>query len=91
MLEAATFLGGIPTGIVADTYSRRLSVIIGVFLTGLGFILEGSVPNFYAILVAQVLWGIGHTFISGALEAWLTDEIGEHNAGPAFLRGSQVR
>ena len=28
-MEAAVFLGEVPTGVVADTYSRRLSLIIG--------------------------------------------------------------
>jgi len=41
-------------------------------------------------LLAQVIWGIGWTFTSGATEAWLTDEIGEANAGRAFLRAAQI-
>jgi MFS transporter, DHA3 family, tetracycline resistance protein len=89
-LEVVIFLFEVPTGIVADVYSRRLSIIIGLFLIGLGFIVEGSVPRFEAILLAQVLWGLGITFTSGATEAWITDEIGEDRAGQAFLRGSQV-
>ena len=40
-LEAACFIFEIPTGIVADVYSRKLSIVIGAVLTGLGFILEG--------------------------------------------------
>jgi DHA3 family tetracycline resistance protein-like MFS transporter len=76
--------------VVADVYSRRLSIIIGMFLIGLGFILEGSFPLFWTILLAQVLWGIGYTFTSGATQAWITDEIGESGAGRAFLRASQV-
>ena len=90
VLEVSIFLFEIPTGAIADLYSRRLSVIIGVFLIGAGFILEGSFPFFSTILVAQVLWGIGLTFTSGALEAWITDEIGEENSGATFLRGTQV-
>lgn len=33
----------IPTGVVADVYSRRLSTIIGYALMGLGFLVEGWV------------------------------------------------
>ncbi|MBT5873602.1 MAG: MFS transporter [Candidatus Latescibacteria bacterium] len=90
VLEGAVFIGEVPTGIVADVYSRRLSVIIGLFLTGIGFLIEGLVPAFGAILVAQIVWGIGFTFISGAKEAWIADEIGEKRAARAFLRGSQA-
>ena len=89
ILEAAIFVFEIPTGIVADLHSRRLSVIIGTFLIGAGFMLDGSLPFYLPILAAQVLWGIGYTFTSGALQAWITDEIGEDSAGNAFLRGAQ--
>ncbi|HEV8193805.1 MAG TPA: hypothetical protein VGP82_20320, partial [Ktedonobacterales bacterium] len=34
VLEAAYFLANLPTGVVADVYSRRLSVIIGLILYG---------------------------------------------------------
>jgi MFS transporter, DHA3 family, tetracycline resistance protein len=90
VLEITAFLFEIPTGIVADVYSRRLSVIAGSLLIGAGFIIEGSFPVFAGVLLAQVVWGIGATFISGAADAWLADEIGEKRAGPAYLRASQV-
>ncbi len=89
-LEATAFLFEIPTGVVADVYSRRLSVIIGYVFIGIGFLVEGFFPFFGTVLLAQVIWGIGWTFTSGALEAWLSDEIGEANAGRAFLRAAQV-
>lgn len=89
-LELACFLFEIPTGVVADVYSRRLSVIIGTALIGIGFLIEGSTPTFEAVLLAQVAWGIGATFISGAGDAWIADEIGEERAGPAFMRGAQI-
>lgn len=90
VLELSIFLFEIPTGVVADVYSRRLSVILGIFLIGAGFLLEGALPIFATILIAQVLWGLGYTFTSGATQAWITDEIGEEAAGPAFLRASQL-
>ena len=90
MLELTVFIFEVPTGVVADVYSRRLSVIIGYVLIGLGFVVEGAVPLFVTILLAQVLWGFGYTFTSGATEAWITDEIGEKAAGGAFLRGGQA-
>ena len=90
ILELSVFLFEVPTGIVADIYSRRLSIIIGYFLIGLGFLLEGSIPLFFPILLAQVLWGVGYTFTSGATQAWITDEIGEESANKAFLRSNQI-
>ncbi len=88
-LEVVILLFEVPTGIVADVYSRRLSVIIGYAIMGLAFIIEGLFPYFGAILVASGLWGLGYTFTSGAQQAWLSDEIGEAEANRAFLRANQ--
>lgn len=89
VLELTAFIAEVPTGIIADVYSRKLSIIVGFVIVGIGFVVEGAIPQFWAVLVAQVIWGIGITFLSGALEAWIADEVGEQNAGKAFLRGSQ--
>ncbi len=88
-VEVTILLFEVPTGIVADAYSRRVSIIIGFFLMGIGFLVEGFFPIFGMILLTQVLWGIGYTFTSGATQAWLSDEIGEENANRAFLRANQ--
>lgn len=90
VLEATAFLFEIPTGVVADVYSRRKSIIIGVVLIGAGFILEGAFPILITILAAQVVWGIGYTFTSGAEQAWIADELGEDGIGRVYLRGAQV-
>lgn len=89
-LEGAYFVANIPAGVVADVYSRRLSVVIGTALIGAGYILEGSLPLFATILFAQVIWGIGASFVDGAKEAWIAGEIGDDRAGRAYLRASQV-
>ncbi len=85
-LELSIFLFEVPTGVVADVVSRRLSLLIGFALIGLGFLLEGLIPVFWAVISAQMLWGIGYTFTSGATQAWLSDEIGEVAANRLMLR-----
>jgi len=90
MLEVSTFLFEVPTGVVADVYSRRLSIVIGYLLIGLGFLIEGFFPAFRPILFAQVVWGLGYTFTSGAKQAWITDEIGEAGANKLFLRTARL-
>ena len=91
VLEATVLLAELPTGVLADAVSRRLSLIVGTALIGLGFVLEGLVPTLGAVLAAQVVWGLGAAFESGATEAWLSDEVGEQRASRAFLRAAQVR
>ena len=59
----------IPTGVVADSYSRRLSILIGVGLTGAALVLIGLTESFALLLVGQVVWGLGTTFTSGATTA----------------------
>src|SRR5918997_1228746 len=89
-LEVAVFVFEVPTGVVADTYGRRRSVITGCILMGCGFALEGAIPEFIAVLAAQAVWGVGYTFISGALEAWIADEDTDRDLGRVYLRGEQA-
>jgi MFS transporter, DHA3 family, tetracycline resistance protein len=88
-LEVAYFASEIPTGIIADAYSRRLSCIIGGFVMGVGWLLEGAVPNLWTIMAAQAILGVGWTFFSGAAVAWIAGEIGEARAARAVVRGQQ--
>ncbi|MGD8831724.1 MAG: MFS transporter [Pseudomonadales bacterium] len=90
VLELSVFLFEIPTGVVADLVSRRLSVIIGHALVGVGYFVIVLKPEFPVILLSQVIWGFGWTFISGAYPAWLTSEVGIVRANEALLRGSQM-
>ncbi|MGD6994635.1 MFS transporter [Sutcliffiella horikoshii] len=92
------------TGVVADTYSRRLSIIIATFILGAAFLLEGSIPYlsdssvavgvlsaFVLLLFAEFIRGIGETFLSGADQAWLTDEVGEEEVAKIFVLTNQLR
>lgn len=90
VLESMTVLFEIPTGLVADRYSRRLSILIGIALLGFGFLVEGIIPTLAAVLLTQLLWGLGFTFYSGAADAWIADEVEEELANQAYLRGAQI-
>lgn len=89
-LELACFIFEIPTGIVSDVYSRKLSIVIGGVLTGVGFILEGSISSFIFVLVAQIVWGLGSTFISGSLEAWIAEEEKNKDLDEIYIKGAQA-
>lgn len=90
VLEGTILLGEVPTGVFADSVSRKRSVALGYALIGAGFAFEGMVPELWAILLAQVVWGLGYTFTSGAEQAWITDEVGERPVVGLFLRGAQL-
>jgi DHA3 family tetracycline resistance protein-like MFS transporter len=91
VMEAAVFLFEVPTGVVADTYSRRLSLVIGYLGMGVAWMLVGVFSAPGAIIGLWAFWGIAYTFTSGAEQAWITDEIGVENVGRVFLKGSRVR
>jgi DHA3 family tetracycline resistance protein-like MFS transporter len=89
-MEAAVFVFEIPTGVVADMYGRRLSLIIGFTGTGVAWMLVGFVSTPWLIIAIWAFWGLSYTFTSGAYEAWITDEVGAENIGSLFLRGSRI-
>lgn len=88
-LEASAFLLEIPTGVVADVYSRRRSVVLGFLCLGAAVLLVASFPSFWPIFLAQFVSAAGYTFLSGAQQAWIADEVGEEHAAHLFLLASQ--
>ncbi|HEX9987749.1 MAG TPA: MFS transporter [Chloroflexia bacterium] len=65
----------IPTGVMADTISRKWSLVIFHILVGISMVITGLVTSFPALLATQMLWGIAWTFASGADIALITDEL----------------
>ncbi|SDS79553.1 MFS transporter [Microlunatus soli] len=90
VMEATCFLAEVPTGIVADLYSRRLSMLIGAVVVGVGIGVQGVFPAFVPILIGNVIWAIGYTFLSGAGEAWISDEVEPDGVQPVFTRAEQI-
>src|SRR6185503_16760317 len=88
-MEAAVFLCEVPTGVVADTYSRRLSLIVGYLGMGLAWLAVGLVSAPWAVIALWAAWGLSYTFTSGAEQAWITDEVGVANVRGVFLRGAR--
>src|SRR5215213_2715286 len=76
---AGMVLFEVPTGIVADTVGRRMSYLLGtVTLTAstLFYVLLWQIEApFWEWAIASLLLGLGFTFFSGAVEAWLVDAL----------------
>jgi MFS family permease len=95
---AGMVLFEVPTGIVADTVGRRASYLLGtVTLTAstlLYVLLWQMGAPFWQWALVSMLLGLGFTFFSGAVEAWLVDALsatgfkGELEA--VFGRGQMV-
>jgi MFS family permease len=69
----------VPTGIVADTRGRRFSFLMSVIILFVGTLWYVGVPRLGgglpAFIAASVLLGLGYTFYSGAVEAWVVDAL----------------
>jgi DHA3 family tetracycline resistance protein-like MFS transporter len=89
-MEATIFVFEVPTGVVADTYSRRLSLIIGLIGMGAAIVGVGLTSAPWLVIALWAGWGLSYTFTSGAVEAWITDEVGVENVGSLFLRGTRL-
>ena len=83
-------VGEVPTGVLADTAGRRASVCTGFVLLGLGLLIMGVRAEFANLLLGQVVMGVGYTFLSGARQAWIADEIGVEAANPVYVQTAQL-
>ncbi len=79
--EASIVMFEVPTGYLADCKGRRLSVLLGLVIMALSGLVYGFSHYFITFLIAEVLYGLGETFISGAGEAWTVDEMLAGGAG----------
>ena len=69
----------IPTGVVADTVGRRASYLLGTATLAVTTVMYWLLwlwhSPFWAWAVVSVLLGLGFTFFSGAVDAWLVDAL----------------
>jgi MFS family permease len=76
---AGMVLFEVPTGVVADTWGRRTSYLLGTITlagsTFLYYLLWVAAAPFWTWAVVSILLGLGYTFFSGAVEAWLVDAL----------------
>ncbi len=88
----------VPTGVIADTLGRRASYLLSVGILIASTLLyvwfwamgAGTVP----FALASVVLGLGYTFYTGAVDAWMVDALGavgyEGKLDPIFARYGMV-
>lgn len=69
----------VPAGVLADTVSRRLALIVAHVVMGAGMAMTGFVTAFPLLVISQCLWGLGWAIASGADVAWITDELDRYD------------
>lgn len=69
----------VPTGVIADTWGRRISYLLGaatLLLSTLLYLLMWQAhASFLGWVISSILLGLGFTFFSGATQAWLVDAL----------------
>jgi MFS family permease len=98
LFTAGMVLFEVPTGVVADTWGRRVSYLLGSVSLAVSTVLywlawQVQAP-FWAWAATSVLLGLGFTFFSGATEAWLVDALKftgfKGNLESVFAKGQVV-
>jgi len=95
---AGSFFFEIPTGVLADTRGRRASLLLSViilFVSTLAYVGVAEVGGGVLLFsFVSVLMGLGFTFYSGAVDAWLVDALEytgyDGQLDHVFARGSMV-
>lgn len=80
-------LAEVPTGAAADTWGRKQSQVIGMVIATGSILMFAMAPVYPLVLLANSLWAVGITFISGAEIALLYDtlrELGREDDYPMY-------
>lgn len=89
------FIFEIPTGAMADIYSRKFSMILGFLIAGTSILSIGLFTNFYILNIIWFFAGLGMTFISGADESWVIDNLNKkrqkHLIKEYFIKSESIQ
>lgn len=65
----------LPSGYLADVWGCRRTIFLGAILGTLGILIYSLSSDFYSFMVAEIVLGVGFSFISGADSAILYDSL----------------
>ncbi|MGQ0574476.1 MAG: MFS transporter [Pseudonocardia sp.] len=80
------FVAEVPSGALADRYSRRAALVASGVAQAVGFGVWMALPGFAGFAAGFVLWGLGGTLASGAFEALLYDGLADAGAADQYAR-----
>lgn len=84
--SAVAFAAEIPSGALADRFTRRAALIASSLFQAAGFALWILLPGFVSFAAGFVLWGFGGALSSGAFEALLYEGLVERDAREYYPR-----
>lgn len=84
--SVTAFVLEIPSGSVADKYSRKNILLGAVFLKALAFACWLIFPNYLGFMAGFILWGVNTAFTSGTTEALVYDELKRLDKTKAYAK-----
>ncbi len=81
----------IPTGIFADLYGKRRSIILSKFMIFVSYIIFGFAESFWLFVLAQAIFELGNSFRSGTETAYTFDYLKQNKNQPSYtlVKGNQ--
>lgn len=76
----------VPSGWMADVWGRKKTLFIGSLLGASGFLIYSFSFGFWAFVVAEIVLGVGHAFVSGADSAMLYDSLKASGKTEKYLK-----
>ena len=76
----------IPSGWMADVWGRKKTLLLGSILGSAGFFIYSFSYGFWAFAVAEIILGVGHSFVSGADSALLFDSLKASNKTDQYVK-----
>ncbi|WP_370931495.1 MFS transporter [Bartonella sp. DGB1] len=71
VFSVVMLLFNFPCAVIADKYSHKYSVIIGVFFTAIFYLFSLQAPDMYFLVIAQIFYSIGLGLCATAINGWL--------------------
>ncbi|WP_048876304.1 MFS transporter [Saccharomonospora saliphila] len=84
--SVSCLLAEVPSGALADRFSRRGAVAAGGVFQAAGYLLWTAFPGFWMFAAGFALWALGGALVSGALEALLYDGMAAAGQAHQFTR-----
>jgi MFS family permease len=80
------FLAEVPTGALADRWSRRGALVLAGALQAAAFVIWTAAPAYPSFAIGFVVWGVGGALMSGTSEALVYDGLAAVGAEGAYVR-----
>jgi MFS family permease len=84
--SVTSFVLQVPSGVVADRWSRKHILALSQLARGAGFVVWLAYPHFWGFFVGLALWGAKSAFTSGTFEALLYDELKARGKAADYTR-----